>query len=152
MEFTNITNGTDCLCLDSAAEDTTSIYLHYIDSPSAKIRDFASKWERYEKSRPEELPDKEECEEICAWKGVSVNKIDGYDEDEVYRVYTEPYRFLSEKERNKRRILKFTLGTDTGVVKHTPNEEHESHHDLFKCDDFNITNLVTIAVTKIEFE
>jgi hypothetical protein len=152
MKFTGIENGADCFCLDGAAEDTASAYLHYIDSPSAKSRDFASKWERYEKNKPEGLPNKNNCEEVCGWKGVSVNKIDGYDEAEVYRVYTEPYRYASAKERSKRRILKFNIGTDIGIVKHTPNETHESHHDLFKCDAFDVANIVAIEVSEIEFE
>lgn len=151
MKFKNIENGTGCSCLEDAVVDEVPAYLHYIDSPSVKTRDFASKWERYEKSRPEELPSQEDCKVVCAWKGVSVNKVDGYDEDEVYRVYTEPYRYVPEKERNKRRILKFTLGANTGMVQHTPNTEHDSHHDLFKCDTFDVAAIATVLVSKIEF-
>lgn len=144
MEFNLLHADIECNCIDGAAEDKVSHFIRTIDGNNARIQDFYSHWERYKK-QGRELPE-EDCAKICGLKGISINKLDGYDENEILETYITRLRFLPQG--RKKSILKFTMGSNCGAVKHTPDVNHSSHHDLYKCDDFNINAVVAISVLK----
>ena len=146
MTFDSIHSDIECNCIEGAVEDSSSAFLRTIDGNVPKERDFLSHWERYQR-QGKELP-KGECDELCGWKGVSVNKIDGYDEDEISK--TIKNRLLYLPQGKKKSICRFRLDAGAGVVKHTPNESHGSHHDLYKCDDFDMNKIVDVLVSKVD--
>jgi hypothetical protein len=136
-----------CDCISKANLDTTSTFICSVGSNNPKVRDFLSKWERY-KTSGKDLPFKD-CIEMCALKGVSMNKLDGYDESEIIEAYKQRLIF---SQKSKTFIFKFNLSVDVGVVEHTPNHDHHSHHDLFKCDGFNVDGFKNPSVSKLELE
>lgn len=150
MEFTLLHDDVECNCIEGAGEDNQSAFLRTIDGNEPKEKDFFSHWERYKK-QGKPLPH-DNCGEACALKGLSINKGDGYSEDEILEVYKNRLLYLSEKERRKRSVYKFKLGGEVGVVKHTPDEYHDSHHDLYKCDAFTIDKLQVVEIAKIKFD
>lgn len=152
MDFENISKGIDCNCIEGAIEDNESTFIRLIDNtPTPKERDFLSHWERYEKQNKLHELEGMSCDKACGLKGLSMNKLDGYEEAEVYKVYTNMFLFATEKERKKKIILKFKMGSSVGITKHTPNSEHDSHHDLYKCDKFDLNNIGAILLSKIDF-
>lgn len=151
MQFDDIRIDTECDCLEGAAEDTQSTFLRLIDNtPSPKERDFLSHWERYKRQNRLDLISNIDCSKACGLKGLSLNKLDGYQEEEVFNIYTKMFLFTSEKERKKKVLYKFKMGSNAGVAKHTPNDVHDSHHDLYKCDLFNLSDLIEVSFHPIQ--
>ena len=147
MTFSFIHDDIECDCIEGAVEDNNSAFLRTIDGSIPKERDFLSHWERYKK-QGKELPI-ESCDKTCGLKGLSVNKIDGYNEGEISNIVKNRLLFLPQG--RKKFICKFKLDNGSGVVKHTPNEIHESHHDLYKCDEFDMNKIVNVSVSKVDF-
>jgi len=140
-------DGIECECISNAGLDDTSTFLCSVGSNNPKTRDFLSKWERY-KNAGKDLPF-EGCGDLCALKGFSMNKLDGYDENEIIEVYKQRLIFSA---KSKTFLFKFNISEDVGVVEHTPNDDHHSHHDMFKCDGFDVSGFKNPSVTKLEIE
>jgi len=151
MTFESLKDGAECECNSKANPDGTSTFICTIGGTSPKERDFLSKWERYKKAE-KELPF-EDCVDLCSLKGTSMNKIDGYDEAEIVELFKQRARFSM---KSKTFIFKFNLGQSVGVVEHTPNVDHHSHHDLYKCDTFcaafDANEFKNSSVTKVNLE
>lgn len=91
MTFEALYDDKECNCIDNAIEDSESAFLRIIDSNAPKERDFLSKWERYVKQGKE--ISHSTCDETCGWKGVSMNKVNGYEEEEVVGVLRQALLF-----------------------------------------------------------
>ncbi|MBT2558873.1 hypothetical protein J7E24_13840 [Hymenobacter sp. ISL-91] len=147
MTFEVLHEGTECNCVDGVGTDTESTFLRTVGGNQPKERDFMSHWERYKKQGKE--IEAKGCADTCGWKGVSMNKADGYDEEEIITVFRQRLMFSPQ---SKMYICRFKTGSENGVVNHTPNDDHDSHHDLLKCDVFSVEKLESVSVVKIELE
>ncbi len=139
MTFENIHSDTKCDCLSKTEVDTSNQYVRKLRKGIVENKDFLTHWER------EIMPEKEDCETICSYKGVSINQLKPEYENQILEKYKTTFSINPKKGAH---YLKFKLNEDTGKVKFSPEEDDKSHYNLFKADDFNLDKIVVIETVK----
>lgn len=140
MTFDNVHHDTVCNCIDDAISDTTNEYVRKLRKNIVEEKDFLSHWERGLYN------DKTECEEICSYKGVSINIYKAEFEQQIKDKFTNTKIFNPKK--GGTHIIKFKLKQDAGKVKFAPEDNDQSHYNFFKADNFTLSNLAIIEIIK----
>lgn len=130
MEFSELLKDTDCQCLENANQDNVSIFAKKINKPNPTDKDFKSHWERGKTSIV--------CDEICGYKGLSVNLWNESTKEAVIKKYVTTFG-ISPKHKDSIFVFKFL--DEAGMVKYTPNENDKSHYDFYKSDNFTLEML-----------
>ena len=139
MTFDKIHSDTDCNCLSKAVIDTSSEFVRKLRKDNVEDKDFLTHWER------EIRPETEDCETICSYKGVSINRITPEYENLILEKYKTTFTINPKKGAH---YLKFRLNEDTGKVSYTPEEDDKSHYNLYKADDFSLEKIVIVETVK----
>lgn len=139
MTFEKILSNTNCECLTKSEVDTTNEYVRKLRKDIAEDKDFLTHWER------EIRPETDDCETICSHKGVSINQFKPEFENQILEKYKTTFNINPKKGAY---YLKFRLNEDTGKVKFSPENDDNSHYNLFKADDFNLEKLVVVKTVK----
>lgn len=139
MTFEKINSDTKCDCLSKAVVDTSNEYVRKLRKDKVEERDFLSHWERGIQ------PETEDCENICSYKGVSINQLKPEFENQILEKFKTTFKINPKKGSY---YLRFRLNEDAGKVKFAPEEDDKSHYNLFKADDFNLEKLVIVKTVK----
>ncbi|UOQ53525.1 hypothetical protein [Hymenobacter cellulosivorans] len=138
MEFKNLklTNSHVCDCMSGAINTNSEMFIRRIGAKKVKAGDFKVKIER------EDTVDGDTCDEFCSQREISINNIERYDKDEII----ESYKIELMKQKKYAPNIEFfysefCFSDGSGRVKHTPQHGHESHHDFYKSDTFDISML-----------
>ncbi|GAB4036293.1 hypothetical protein [Spirosoma jeollabukense] len=144
MNFTTVSEGHNCNCYNNASENCVDTFARKVsDTKDLKIRDFRTHSERGL------IPDNDSCDEICGYKGLSINLWN----DQSKRSVTDKFSLtlaispMIKKPSSKIGVFKFL--PDAGKVKHTPNQRNgvdTYHYDLYKSDEFVIEKVVLIEM------
>lgn len=144
MEFSKIQDGIQCNCINDTFEDFENIYARRVgEAKELKLRDFRSHHERGK------IPKTEECEEICGYRGVSIEIWNDKTKKELIAKY-QISTGIAPKLKNQLAI--FIMRDGAGKVKFTPNQPdgYNPHHfDMFKDDNFTIEKLALIELFPI---
>lgn len=139
MTFDKISIDIKCDCLSGAHIDTENEYVRKLKKDVLDEKDFLTHWERGLHH------DNTECEEICSYKGISINMINPEFEEQILTKYKTTFSFNPKKGAY---ILKFKLKDGAGKVKFAPLEDDQSHYNLFKADNFSLLSLEVIDTVK----
>ncbi|MBN8653716.1 MAG: hypothetical protein J0L67_19965 [Cytophagales bacterium] len=139
MTFEKLHSDVKCNCTDKAESDTVNEYVRKLKKDTIQDSDFATHWERGIK------PERDECEDICSYKGVSINQFKEEFEKLIVSKYINTFTINPKKGAH---YLKFKLKEETGKVKFTPEDDDQSHYNLFKSDTFTLESLITIDIVK----
>ena len=139
MTFDNLHKDTTCNCIDGAVIDIENEYIRKLKKDTLQNSDFLTHWERQIK------PQIENCENICSYKSVSINQFQKEFENLIINKYKNTFKINPKKGAH---FLKFKLKNNTEKVKFAPEEDDESHYNLFKSDTFTINSLVIIEIVK----
>lgn len=139
MTFEKIHSDTDCDCTSKAVIDTTSEFVRKLRKENVEDKDFLTHWER------EIRPEKEDCETICSYKGLSINQITPEYENQILEKYKTTFTINPKKGAH---YLKFKLMEDSGKVNYSPEEDDKSHFNLLKSDNFSLDKIVIIETVK----
>jgi hypothetical protein len=139
MTFEKVHSETDCNCLSKAVIDTSSEFVRKLRKGVVEDKDFLTHWDR------EIIPEEEDCDTICAYRGLSVNQITPEFENQIVEKYKTTFNINPKKGAH---YLKFKLQTDAGKVQYTPEEDDKSHYNLFKSDNFSLEKIVMIETVK----
>lgn len=140
MDFKKITDTTSCNCLLDTYSNTTDSFVRKVrKSPDLKDPDFRN---HIEKGK---MLEDASCEEICGYYGVSIEIWN----DSSANVLLEKYKYtasISPKSKNNLCVIRFK--ENTGLVKHTPNQQiyNEHHYDFYKDDSFCVADLELIEM------
>lgn len=141
MEFKKIQSDQNCNCLDKAVEDNNSNFAIKTMKENLRVQDFNSYWEKGK--RPN---DKNSCNEVCSYKGVSISIFDDNTKEEVINIYKELFP-LAPKYKPYLSVVKFY--DLSGVVKHTPNDGNTHHYDFYKSDTFDFEKVDVLQVNEL---
>ena len=139
MTFKKLHQDTECNCLESAIQDNDNLYARKINKPIPLDRDFNSHWERGKRA--------EICNEICGYKGLSINK---WDEDSKNAIINKFLTTFGISPKHKDSIFVFRITPETGVVEYTPTQNDKTHFDFYKSDDFTLEMLETHIVLPLK--
>lgn len=141
MLFTRLQDGHTCDCTSGAAEDISSVFSRRIKASQLQDSDFLSYCETgfAEKKSGD-------CDHKCRFRGVSINKFEEITRASVHKIYSEAHTFAPGVIR---KFVVFRLKASSGLVRPTPTYKDDTHHTLFKKDDFGLDCLEVIAVEDI---
>lgn len=139
MTFKNINNVDSCVCINDAEVDCESIFIRRIKDLELQEIDFKSHWERGI------FRGATKCKEICSLKGVSINICHPELEEAILKKYETTFSFNPKKGAY---AIKFKLKPNSGLIKHSPEGGDQTHFNLLKCDDFELSSLDLIAIVK----
>jgi hypothetical protein len=139
MTFENLHNDTHCKCIDGAVDDMTNEYIRKLKKETIQNSDFLTHWERGIR------PPVSDCENICSYKGVSINQFKQEFEELIVSKYRNTFTINPKKGAH---YLKFKLKEDAGKVKFAPEDDDQCHFNLFKADTFTLSSLVIIDIIK----
>lgn len=133
MTFENLSEQADCNCLEGAVENHTSKFVIKTNRPSLILNDFKTKWEKGDTNV-------DTCQKKCGKKGNSMSKIHEEDTnlEDVISIYKILFPFSPSY---KPYCTVFKLGENSGVVKSTPSNRNNYHHDFYKCDEFQLDSI-----------
>ena len=132
MEFQKLHDGSDCNCIDNAEEDVVNQYVRRLRKEKLSEKDFKTHWERGIGVN------KNECGDICSYKGISLNQLSEESESLIIQKYKTTFNINPKKGGH---LIKFQLKDDAGVVEHSPTKSDETHYSFFKSDDFELEKL-----------
>ncbi|UOE49655.1 hypothetical protein MTO98_01045 [Mucilaginibacter sp. SMC90] len=148
MNFTKISNNTECDCFTKSNENTTDMFVRKVRrSENLNNADFRNHIERGK--IPE---DKNNCGEVCGYHGVSIELWNEYSSAQLKERYLQTLSF-SPKSKNNLCVIKFQPGC--GLVKHTPDQKNgynEFHYDFYKNDDFSVERLSLVEMVPLIVE
>lgn len=136
LSFHNITKDTDCDCLKVGLQNTDKEYVRKVYHPSLKSRDFKNRWDKLGEHEKEQER-KKGCKNVCGLKGVSCNEWNELTKNTIISKYKERGNFSP---KSKEGIIVFKIKASAGYIKHTPTQKDSSHHDFYRCDNFDINN------------
>ena len=139
MTFERISSDTSCDCLAKTEIDTSNEYVRKLRKDKVEERDFLTHWER------EIRPESQECEDICSYKGVSINQFKNEYESQILNKYKTTFKFNPKKGAY---YLKFKFNENVGRIKYAPEDDDISHYNFFKADEFQIENLLILETVK----
>lgn len=139
MKFDKIKLNSKCNCLTNTTIDTTSEFMRKLKKQQVDEKDFLTHWERGIR------PNAEDCQEICTYKGLSINKFLPENENQILQKYKTTFSINPKKGSY---CLKFKLNKNTGKVKYTPSQDDKSHYSLYKSDNFNIKEIIILETIK----
>lgn len=132
---------TVCDCLASSFHDADTMFIKKIDGPEMRDKDFITYWEKGRR------PPVEDCSEICGYKGVSIDLLSS--PSDIPRILQIYKKTLSIKPNGKTKYITFSIKSSGGRCKHTPTEHSNVHHDFYKSDAFNISDIKLDSITPI---
>jgi len=141
MTFEKLHSDTSCDCVEDLNEDTEAIFSRRISGKQLKEKDFRSYWERGKR------PESEKCSGICDFKGVSINILSSFNENEVFEIYKESRKINPNISKY---ITKFKLKSNAGIPKPDPIENNPFHYNFFKCDEFSIEKIDNLNILEID--
>jgi hypothetical protein len=139
MTFKNIQADTNCDCLNGANIDTENEYVRRLRKETVVDKDFQTHWERGIR------PEIDNCENICSYKGVSINQFRNEFVEQILNKYKTTFSINPKKGAF---YLKFKLTKDAGKVKFASEEDDNSHYNFFKADNFDLNSLVILDTVK----
>lgn len=143
MNFTKLQIGISCDCLKDAHTDIETPYLRRIFNNVPNIDDFISWHDMGKKS-------KEDCEDICGFRGVSIFNCSQETLDNV--VLKQKKAVTNRKKISPMSNIPefgyiFTLKQTAGKIKQSGKDK--THYDLYKCDEFTLECLTEIQVINL---
>lgn len=139
MTFENLQFDSECNCVKDAIEDYSNEYVRKLRKEVVEERDFLTHWERNIR------PEINNCENICSYKGVSINQFKDEFVELILNKYKTTFNFNPKKGAY---FLKFKFKQDAGKVKFAPEEDDNSHYNFFKADSFGLEKLEIIETVK----
>jgi hypothetical protein len=139
MNFNTLLQDTDCDCLENAIENNVHYFARKINKPQPLDKDFKSHWEREKRA--------EECEQICGYKGISINE---WNDDTKQAIINKFLTTFSISPKHKDSIFVFKCLPDAGLTKYTPNDKDTSHYDFYKSDEFSLSLLETHTILSLK--
>lgn len=144
MNFSKVFSGvTECDCLQGSTVDFTNVFVRRIFSESPNLEDFKS-WHDIGK-----IP-KDNCEDICGFRGISVNICS----EETKHAQIEKYKkaIIQRKKINSEvKIpefgLFFTFKDSAGRIKQTGKDV--THFDFYRCDEFDLSSLLSLEIINL---
>lgn len=138
MDFKNLklTKSHICDCMDGCFDTNSEMFIRRIGAKKVKAGDFKAKIER------ENTIDGDSCDEFCSLREISINNVTRFNKSEVIESYK--YELMKQKKYAPNLNFfysEFCFSEGSGRIKHTPQDAHESHHDFYKSDDFDISML-----------
>lgn len=164
MTFQNLTNDSDCNCLEGAQADHHRCFARKINKPLPLEKDFESHWEKakrkefaetqWEESERErfewqwrESKKDENCYDVCGKKGISINLWDEALRQETIDYFATTFK-ITPKHKDSLLVLKFKA--EAGVTKHTPLENNGQHYDFYKDDNFSLLCCETVEIINLK--
>ena len=139
MTFENLHADTDCNCISGAFIDTTNEYVRRLKKDAVQDSDFLTHSERGIVSPLDD------CENICSYKGVSINQLRVEFVEQILTKYKTTFKINPKKGAH---YLKFKFKEEAGKVKFAPEEDDQSHYNFFKADNFTLNSLDIIDTIK----
>jgi hypothetical protein len=143
MTFDSLHADTDCDCLGDTFEETEKLFARRISKPTLKQSDFHSHWER--RKRPQSMI----CDNICVFKGVSVNEWNYETNLKIIEKYIDGLGVQDLDKKIRESILVFKFKSKTGLLKYSPTKKDPSHYTFFKNDNFNIESIEVINIIEL---
>lgn len=135
MTFEKIFKDCECDCLSQSVDcQQDLIYLRKLNKSDLEEKDFLTYWERDKK------PETPECEAICGFRGVSIDFLKEDSEEAQSAIIGRYKTTFNINPKKGAYCLKFKFKSGSGRVKHTPFDGADTHHDLYKSDDFHINS------------
>ena len=145
MTFESLHADTDCDCLGEAFEDIEKLFARRISKPTLKESDFYSPWER--RKRPQLLI----CDNICQFKGISINEWNDDTEKQILSKYVNGLRLQDlDNKIIRESVLIFKFKVKSGVLISSPTKQDSSHYTFFKSDNFNIEHLEVVKTIELK--
>lgn len=139
MKFEELHKDIKCDCVSDCETDILNSYIRKLRKDVPSDMDFKSHWERGIK------PEETDCEIVCSYKGISVNKIDEQNEEQIINKYKTTFNINPKKGAY---YLKFKIIEKSGVYKFTPEDDDPSHYNFLKSDAFDIADLNFVETVK----
>ena len=142
-----------CDCMAGSSEDTSNVFMRRISAKKHKKGDFKIQLEK------DDVPPANTCDDHCGQREISINKVDGYKEEEIVLDYKK--KLIIQKMYSPKIdfiYLKFKFEIGAGNVKSTPQHGHESHFDFYKSDDFSVEKIkpvedaIVVSFTNEEYK
>ncbi len=151
MDFSKIfEDDLPCDCLDKCFEDCSTVYMRKLNRDSVVLKDFESKWEKNQYRSEEERNAWEReiraqgCKRICGAKGVSVSKLaDPAHENIIMENIREAF---TNTRRYRPNVAFFKFKQGDGLLLDKPSNAIKYHHDFYKSDTFDCTQLEIVKV------
>lgn len=139
MKFEDLHKDIECDCISGCENDTLNSYIRRLRKDVPSDIDFKSHWERGIK------PEKNNCEIICSYKGISVNKSNEQNEEQIIKKYKTTFDINPKKGAY---LIKFKIIEKSGVYRFTPSKDDPSHHTFLKSDAFDFADLNSVETIK----
>lgn len=140
MTFEKISNGHDCDCLSkTSTPKANDIFLRKLRKQDLAEKDFETHWERGIGI------DGKECEGICNYKALSINRTSDEIENVIFEHYKTTFNLNPKKGGH---CLKFKIKEGAGKVVHAPIVNVDSHHNFFKSDLFDMSYIEPVSILK----
>ena len=142
MIFDNLFKDCECDCLAESFEcQQKFIYLRKLNKAEVEEKDFLTHWERGKE------PETNECDHVCGFRGISIDLLEE-DSEQTQNAIINRYRTTFKiNPRKGSYCLRFKFKSGSGNIKHTPFDGAETHHDLYKSDEFQInTHIDQLAI------
>lgn len=163
LTFDKLHGGTDCHCLDEFCKENTedtfarALLTDAVDEPAFRTlleRDGPNCEKQVRRVPDEEASEELYCDEVCKrFRSVSINLWSDETCESIISRYT---RQTTGKIKKKRRFYYYVLFKMTegccGKVKHSNDPKDLSHFDFFKCDGFEVGNLIQQGVYPLRAE
>tara|TARA_R110002051_G_scaffold323597_1_gene417751 strand:+ start:63 stop:488 length:426 start_codon:yes stop_codon:yes gene_type:complete len=139
MTFDKLHNGIKCNCINNAKNDFHNEYVRKLRKDELSDKDFLTHWERGIGT------EETECDNICSYKGISINQINEDSEPLIIERYKTTFNINPKKGAY---FLKFKVKEKAGKVEHAPLEDDDTHYNFFKSDEFDLNSLEVIKTVK----
>lgn len=140
MTFNNINTGHNCDCLNKTnAPKFDEIFLRKLRKENLVDKDFETHWERGIGT------ESEDCDDICNYKALSINKTSNESEVHIYEHYKTTFTINPKKGGH---CLKFKFKEEAGMVIHAPIENIDSHYNFLKSDLFTLEHVEMVDIIK----
>lgn len=144
MNFTNLSQGHTCQCHKGASENCADTFARKVgEAKGLKARDFRTHSERGI------IPESNECDELCGYKGLSINIWTEQSKSYVYDKFSLTLGISPKLKTPRTQIGVFKILEEAGKVKHTPEQKEGIdvyHYDFYKSDEFDIDKLVLVEM------
>ena len=140
MTFEKISKGHGCDCLSKTSiPKPDDIFLRKLRKHDLADKDLETHWKRGIGV------DEEECEEICSYKALSINRTSDEIENLIFEHYKTTFNLNPKKGGY---CLKFKIKEGAGKVVHAPIVNVDSHHNFFKSDLFDLSYIEPVSILK----
>lgn len=143
MTFDRLHADTDCDCLGDTFEDVEKLFARRISKPIMRPSDFYSHWDRNKK------PQSMTCNDICMFKGVSINEWNSETESNVIEKYLDSLRLKDLNTKIRDSVLIFKFKGSSGVLKYSPSKKDPSHYTFYKTDSFSVEDIEIIDTIEL---